>query len=66
MYRKMPPNKALIVTGFRGKRVEDILKAAERFLGKTDQEIDKNIKEILEGHTRKVIARTSLQQLLHK
>lgn len=119
MYRKVPPNKALIVTGFRGKRVvagggtiviplveqaselsleariieikspeiltrdkvplaveavatvkigseaQDILRASERFLGKSDQEIDKNIKEILEGHTREVIARTSLQQLLH-
>lgn len=119
MYRKVPPNRALIVTGFRGKRVvagggtivfplleqaselsleariidikspeiltrdkvplaveavatvkigslqDDIIKASERFLGKTDQEIDKNIKEILEGHTREVIARTSLQQLLH-
>ncbi|MCX7972825.1 MAG: SPFH domain-containing protein [bacterium] len=43
----------------------NILSAAERFLGKTDQEIDKNIKEILEGHTREVIAKTRLQQLLH-
>lgn len=119
MYRKVPPNRALIVTGFRGKRVvagggtivfplleqaselsleaklieiktqeilsrdkvpisiqavasvkignlpEDILRASERFLGKSEQEIDKNIKEILEGHIREVIAKTSLQQLLH-
>jgi len=44
---------------------DNILRAAERFLGKTDQEVDKNIKEILEGHTREVIAKTRLQQLLH-
>lgn len=120
LYRRVPPNKALIVTGWGGKRVvvgggttvlplvqsaqelsleariidikspqiltldkvplsveavatvkidssnnANILSAAERFLGKSDQEIDKNIKEILEGHTREVIARTRLQQLLH-
>lgn len=120
LYRKVPPNKALIVTGFGGKKVvsaggtvvfpllqtaqeisleariidirspqiltldkvplaveavatvkintaspADILSAAERFLGKADVEIDKNIKEILEGHTREVVARTRLQQLLH-
>ncbi|MFN3996136.1 MAG: flotillin, partial [bacterium] len=44
---------------------QDILSAAERFLGKADIEIDKNIKEILEGHTREVVAKTRLQQLLH-
>jgi uncharacterized membrane protein YqiK len=119
MYRKVPPNRALIVTGFGGKRVvagggtvvfpllqqtselsleariidikspeiltqdkvplavevvaivrigslqDDIIKASERFLGKSDEEIDKNIKEILEGHTIEVIAKTPLQQLLH-
>ena len=120
LYKRVPPNKALIVTGWGGKRVvvgggtvvipllqtaqelsleariidirspqiltldkvplsveavatvkidssnnANILSAAERFLGKSDQEIDKNIKEILEGHTREVIARTRLQQLLH-
>lgn len=120
LYRKVPPNKALIITGLGGRRVvvgggtivfplvqsaqelsleariidirspqiltldkvplsveavatvkidssnqANILSAAERFLGKTDQEIDKNIKEILEGHTREVIAKTRLQQLLH-
>ena len=120
LFRKVPPNKALIVTGFMGRKVvvgggttvipllhsaqelsleariieikspqiltldkvplsvdavatvkinsestQNILSAAERFLGKTDMEIDKNIKEILEGHTREVIAKTKLQQLLH-
>jgi uncharacterized membrane protein YqiK len=119
MYRKVPPHRALIVTGFRGKRVivsggavvfplleqaselsleaklieiktqeiltqdkvplaveafatvkigrlqDDIIKASERFLGKSDEEIDKNIKEILEGHTIEVIAKTPLQQLLY-
>ncbi|MCX7758023.1 MAG: SPFH domain-containing protein [bacterium] len=119
LYRKVPPNKALIITGMGRKVVvgggtvviplvqaaqelsleariidirspqiltldkvplavdavatvkidssntANILSAAERFLGKTDQEIDKNIKEILEGHTREVIAKTRLQQLLH-
>ena len=120
LYRRVPPNKALIITGWGGKKVvvgggtvvipllqtaqelsleariidirspqiltldkvplsveavatvkidssnnANILSAAERFLGKSDQEIDKNIKEILEGHTREVIARTRLQQLLH-
>ncbi|MEN3015028.1 MAG: SPFH domain-containing protein [bacterium] len=120
LYRKVPPNKALIITGMGGRKVvvgggaivlplvqiaqelsleariidirspqiltldkvplsveavatvkinsesmANILNAAERFLGKTDQEIDKNIKEILEGHTREVVARTRLQQLLH-
>jgi hypothetical protein len=119
MYRKVPPNRALIVTGFGGKRVvsgggtvvfpllqqtselsleariidikspeiltqdkvplavevvatvrigslqDDIIKASERFLGKSDEEIDKNIKEILEGHTIEVIAKTPLQQLLY-
>jgi len=119
MYRKVPPNRALIVTGFRGKRVvagggtivfplleqaselsleakiieiktqeiltkdkvslaveafstvrigslqDDIIKASERFLGKSDEEIDKNIKEILEGRTIEVIAKTPLQQLLY-
>jgi uncharacterized membrane protein YqiK len=119
MYRKVPPHRALIVTGFRGKRVivsggavvfplleqaselsleaklieiktqeiltqdkvplaveafatvkigrlqDHIIKASERFLGKSDEEIDKNIKEILEGHTIEVIAKTPLQQLLY-
>lgn len=120
LYRKVSPNKAMIITGLGGKKVvvgggtivlpllqssqelsleariidikspqiltldkvplaveavatvkidssshSNILNAAERFLGKSDQEIDKNIKEILEGHTREVVARTKLQQLLH-
>ncbi len=121
MYKKVPPNRVLIVTGLGRKRVviggskaiivpivqqvselsleakiidiktpeilikdkiplavqvvaivkingsqpEEILKFAEKFLGKTDQEIDKNIEEILEAHTKEVIARTSLQELLH-
>jgi len=119
MYRKVPPNRALIVTGFRGKRVvagggtiifplleqaselsleariieieiqeiltqdnvpisiqavatvvigslsEDILKAFRTLVGKTDQQVEKIIKEILEGHVKEVIAETPLQQLLH-
>jgi len=119
MYRKVPPNRALIVTGFRGKRVivsggalvfplleqaselsleaklieiktqeiltqdkvpisiqavatvkignlpEDILKAFETLVGKTEQQIEKIIKEILEGHIKEIIAKTPLQQLLH-
>jgi len=119
MYRKVLPNRALIVTGFRGKRVimsggavvfplleqaselsleaklieiktqeiltkdkvpisiqavatvkignlpEDILKASETLLGKTEQQIEKIIKEILEGHIIDVVAKTSLQKLLH-
>jgi hypothetical protein len=119
MYRKVPPNRALIVTGIRGKRVvtgggtivfplveqalelsleaklieiktqeiltqdkvpisiqavatvkignlpEDISKASETLLGKTEQQIEKIIKEILEGHIIDVVAKTSLQKLLH-
>jgi flotillin len=119
MYRKVPSNRALIVTGIRGKRVvagggtivfplveqaselsleaklieiktqeiltqdkvpisiqavatvkignlpEDILKASETLLGKTEQQIEKIIKEILEGHIIDVVAKTSLQKLLH-
>jgi hypothetical protein len=119
MYRKIPPNRALIVTGFRGKRVvsgggtivfplleqaselsleariieieiqeiltqdnvpisiqavatikigilsEDILKAFQTLVGKTEQQIEKIIKEILEGHIKEIIAKTPLQQLLH-
>jgi flotillin len=48
-----------------GSLQNDIIKASERFLGKSDEEIDKNIKEILEGHTIEVIAKTPLQQLLY-
>ena len=119
MYRKVSPNRALIVTGFRGKRVivsggalvfplleqaselsleaklieiktqeiltqdkvpisiqavatvkignlpQDILKASETLVGKTEQQIEKIIKEILEGHIIDVVAKTSLQKLLH-
>jgi uncharacterized membrane protein YqiK len=44
---------------------EDILKASETLLGKTEQQIEKIIKEILEGHIKEIIAKTRLQQLLH-
>ena len=45
---------------------ETLLAAAERFLGKSEDEFASMIREVLEGHTREIVASTSMDQLLHE
>ncbi|MFN4220317.1 MAG: SPFH domain-containing protein [bacterium] len=121
LYKKVPPNKALIVTGMGGKKVvvgggtvvfpllqisielslesrtidiktpqiltldkvplsieataivkissdtaQSILKAAERFIAKSNEEINKIIQEILTESLAKTVSQTTLDSILNK
>ncbi len=44
---------------------EKLLKAAERFLGKSEEEFVSIIREVLEGHTREIVGSIEMPELLY-
>lgn len=62
----VPINVGGIATCKISTAPEDLLNAAENFLGKTDQEIWGMVKNILKGHLRSIIGNMTIDELLRK
>lgn len=67
------PNKDNVPINVKGSAVcklstqpEDIINAAENFLGKTSQEIEEIVRNILLGHNRSIIGNSSIEELLRQ
>lgn len=69
---KDAPNKDGVMTSIEGNANvkfssdKDLLEmAVERFLGKSDDDVDKNIHENLAGHLRAVVGKMTMEQLIN-